>query len=212
MTLFELVFGRYPFELKGESVRERLESHMAATIDFPQNWPQGVPRDFAQVIEKMLAKNPADRFNSFRDLERALQLIQPVNTTTAAIAPRVMAYVADQIFLLLCLVPFVVPILFLMGDLSRLARFDSHPGVLLTECSGRLFDVGLSRTTFSRAIPVSIENCRRKRIASSQRTVADARGVAKRSVLAGTIGHILFSSIRMDAHHTRIRIGIVCRD
>jgi uncharacterized RDD family membrane protein YckC len=119
VTMFELVFGRYPFELKGESVRERLESHFDATIDFPQIWPQGVPRAFSGVIEKLLAKNPSDRYSSFRELEKELQLIQPVNTTTAAIAPRVMAYVADQAFLLLCLVPFVVPILFLMGDAFR---------------------------------------------------------------------------------------------
>jgi uncharacterized RDD family membrane protein YckC len=116
VTLFELVFGRYPFELRGETVRERLATHWEAAIDFPQNWPQGVPRAFAPVIEKLLAKHPEDRYQSFTELERDLRLIQPVNTTTAAVAPRVMAYVADQAFLLFCLLPFVVPILFIMGN------------------------------------------------------------------------------------------------
>jgi eukaryotic-like serine/threonine-protein kinase len=116
VTLFELVFGRHPFALQGETVRERLESHLVAKIDFPQTWAQGVPRDFERVISKLLAKSPSDRYTTYKELERDLHSIQPVNTTTAAIAPRAMAYIVDQLFLLFCLLPFIIPILLLLRE------------------------------------------------------------------------------------------------
>ena len=110
VTLFELVFGRLPFPLVGESVRERLETHLSATIVYPQVWPNSIPREFALLINRLLAKQPGDRYESYEELTADLKLIEPVSTTTAGFALRAMAYVIDQVILLLCFSPFAISI------------------------------------------------------------------------------------------------------
>lgn len=119
ITLFELVFGKAPFELKGETVRERLKTHETAVIEYPQIWPNQIPREFAKVINKLLAKSPKDRYQNYEDLQNDLRSIQPVSTTIAGLAPRVMAYIVDQAFLLFCLLPFALVILLLRDDSLR---------------------------------------------------------------------------------------------
>jgi len=113
VTLFELVFGRLPFVLHGDTVRERLSTHLTATIDFPSEWPNHIPREFATIISKLLAKTPEARYESYEELRSDLQSIQPVSTTTAAFAPRLMGYIIDQLMFLACLSPFAFTILFL---------------------------------------------------------------------------------------------------
>ena len=113
VTLFELVFGRLPFALHGETVRERLSTHLTATIDFPAEWPNHIPREFATIISKLLAKTPEERYASYQELRTDLRSIQPVSTTTAGFAPRLMGYIIDQLMFLVCLSPFAFTILFL---------------------------------------------------------------------------------------------------
>jgi tRNA A-37 threonylcarbamoyl transferase component Bud32/uncharacterized RDD family membrane protein YckC len=113
VTLFELVFGRLPFALHGETVRERLSTHLTATIDFPAEWPNHIPREFATIISKLLAKTPEERYASYQELRTDLRSIQPVSTTTAGFAPRLMGYIIDQLMFLVCLSPFALTILFL---------------------------------------------------------------------------------------------------
>ncbi|MEQ1824640.1 MAG: protein kinase [Pirellula sp.] len=116
VTLFELVFGRLPFELQGGSVRERIETHLSAEIEYPLVWPTAIPREFADVINRLLAKDPQDRYLDYEELMHDLKLIEPVSTTTAGLALRAMAYCIDQLALLLCISPFAFTIFFLNSD------------------------------------------------------------------------------------------------
>ncbi len=115
VSLFELVFGRVPFKLVGTNVRERLETHKTAEIDFPTPWPSRVPREFRPLIERLMAKNPSDRFPDYNALLKELQGIEPVSTTPAGYAPRAMAYLVDQTMLLLCFSPFAAAIYAING-------------------------------------------------------------------------------------------------
>ncbi|MFN7733645.1 MAG: protein kinase domain-containing protein [Pirellula sp.] len=115
VTLFELVFGRTPFELKGNTIRERVSTHLHAAIDFPTPWPNHIPREFKGLIERLLAKTPDARFADYDELLAELQSIAPVSTTPAGFAPRAMAYVVDQLLLLLAIAPFAVLIFALSG-------------------------------------------------------------------------------------------------
>lgn len=108
VTLFELLFGRYPFELSGNTLKEQLRSHGNAEIDFPKPWPRHVPREFAAVIERLLAKNPEDRYPSYQELIGALSSILPVSSTTAGFALRAMAYSIDQSLLVATFIPFAL--------------------------------------------------------------------------------------------------------
>lgn len=113
VTLFETVFGRLPFTWQGTTLREQLLTHKTAKIDFPTPWPTHIPRDFALVLERMLAKRPEDRYADYQSLLRALRSIQPTRMTTAGIAARSMAYGIDQSLLLFCISPFAALIAYL---------------------------------------------------------------------------------------------------
>ena len=113
ITLFELVFGRLPFELQGETLREQLSTHKTAAIDFPNPWPVNIPRGFALVIQRLLEKEPLDRYPDYDSLSADLQSIQPSKTTIAGLASRAMAYFLDQLMLLAMFTPFAAAILYL---------------------------------------------------------------------------------------------------
>jgi uncharacterized RDD family membrane protein YckC len=122
VTLFQLAFGRPPYELKGTTVQERLASHHTADIDFPQPWPRNVPRELMRVIERLLAKDPSDRYADYGDLLTDLRQIEPVSTTTAGFAPRAMAYTLDQCMLLMAFAPFAL-VAFLLSSMQQLERY-----------------------------------------------------------------------------------------
>ncbi|MFM7927818.1 MAG: protein kinase domain-containing protein, partial [Pirellula sp.] len=99
VTLFEMVFARLPIELKGDSLHAKLESLLASEIAFPNPWPAALPREFKTLLQKLLARNPEDRYSNYDELLEALRDIAPVSTTSAGFAPRLMAYSVDQVCL-----------------------------------------------------------------------------------------------------------------
>ncbi len=126
VTLYELVFGSLPFELVGATVRERIETHLTAEISFPAIWPNAIPREFAGLISRLLAKEPANRYSTYDDLLSDLKAVEPVSTTTAGLASRAVAFLIDQFFLLVFIAPFAT-LIFLMNsswtDLSTLRNY-----------------------------------------------------------------------------------------
>lgn len=121
ITLFELVFGRLPFELSGTTVRERIETHLSAEIIFPAMWPKNIPREFANLITQLLEKDPENRFESYDDLLLELKMIEPVSTTTAGLASRAVAFAIDQLFLLMFISPFAFVIFLMNADWTEVA-------------------------------------------------------------------------------------------
>lgn len=120
ITLFELVFGRSPYEPTGTSVRDRMEVHLTSPISFPASLPTSIPVEFKAVIERLLSKDPKGRYSNFAEMIVDLRRIEPVSTTTAGLALRGMAYAIDQLALLLCISPFAFTI-FLLNS-SEFAR------------------------------------------------------------------------------------------
>lgn len=115
VTLFELVFGRVPFRLEGETMLQKLMTHQSATIEFPSPWPKSIPIEFKKLLEKLLSKKPSDRFLNYETLLEELEAIAPVNTTAAGFAPRAMAYFVDQLCLLTAMSPFAATIFAMNG-------------------------------------------------------------------------------------------------
>jgi eukaryotic-like serine/threonine-protein kinase len=101
VTLFELTFGRLPFQLHGHTLRERLETHRNAEIEFPEPWPKSVPGAWKQVLLRLMAKAPADRYVSYQELREDLKRFEPKGETAAGFPVRLFAYSIDQFFLLL---------------------------------------------------------------------------------------------------------------
>lgn len=123
VTLFELMFGRLPFELRGTTVHERLATHQTAVIDYPNPWPNDVPREFRNVLNRLLAKKPDDRYSDYDELLAELKRLMPVSTTSAGLAPRAMAYATDQLMLLMGFAPFLISMIALTQVKGLLAAF-----------------------------------------------------------------------------------------
>ncbi len=103
ITLFEMTFGRLPYEMQGKKMTERIKAHRKASIDFPKVWPSHLPMELKQIIEKLLAKNPEDRYENFGGLISDLKKIEPVSLPTARPLLRGLAWAFDS-FLILSLI------------------------------------------------------------------------------------------------------------
>lgn len=101
VTLFELTFGRLPFTLRGTTLRERLQTHRTAVVEFPETWPKSVPVAWRETLERLLKKDPVERYQSYAEIREDLQRLQPMGSTPAGFPVRLLAYAIDQCGLLL---------------------------------------------------------------------------------------------------------------
>lgn len=109
ITLFELAFGRRPFELSGDTLREQLSAHRTAEIEFPQKWPAEIPEPFRALLQRLLAKDPKHRHDSYADLRADLKTVLPIGSTLAGRPARLIAWIIDASLLALLQIPFLVP-------------------------------------------------------------------------------------------------------
>lgn len=70
VILYEMLTGRCPFE--GETAGEILMKHLTATPDL-----SALPGGLQQIVAKSLAKNPAHRYPSIRDMAAELEKLSP---------------------------------------------------------------------------------------------------------------------------------------
>ncbi len=110
ITLFEMIFGRLPFTFKGQNVRDQLLCHATKPVEYPEVWPRELPIELKSVLDRLLAKNPLDRYRNYTELLDDLQSIEPVSTTVAGIALRAAAFAIDETILLVAFLPFAIPI------------------------------------------------------------------------------------------------------
>ena len=135
VTLFELAFGRRPFELSGDTLRQQLLTHRTAEIQFPQKWPSEIPEPFREVLERLLAKEPEKRFGSYAELRAELRTVCPIGSTLAGIPARVIAWVADHAAIGLILAPFGILLTIvnsiIVSELENGSGTGVIPGLLL---------------------------------------------------------------------------------
>jgi uncharacterized RDD family membrane protein YckC len=117
VTLFELAFGRRPFDLRGDTLRQQLQTHERAEIEFPEKWPAEIPESFREVLAKLLAKDPDERYESYPDLRGDLRAVAPVGSTPAGRLPRAIAWATDLMILAVLQTPLVLPN-FIMGAIG----------------------------------------------------------------------------------------------
>ena len=101
VTLFELTFGRLPFQLRGTTLRDRLETHRTADVEFPEIWPKSVPIAWRDILSRLLQKDPLRRYENYQQLRDDLRRLQPLGSTPAGFPIRLLAYGIDQIGMLL---------------------------------------------------------------------------------------------------------------
>ncbi len=72
-TLYQMATGSPPFEGTSSSV---MEKHIKAELPSPKKAYAEIPDELCHIIEKMMAKNPEDRYNDFKDLFEDLELVK----------------------------------------------------------------------------------------------------------------------------------------
>lgn len=95
ITLFEMTFGHLPYSLTGSSLFEYLQIHRTAEVEFPEPWPESVPEGWRDVLEKLLAKSPEDRYQSYDELVEDLQRLRPQTLPKAGRVQRGLAWLVD---------------------------------------------------------------------------------------------------------------------
>jgi eukaryotic-like serine/threonine-protein kinase len=83
VVLFELLTGRTPFD--GAPI-EVVAKVLTDPIPWPLDARPDMPRELARVVMRALQRDPAQRFQTMRDLAAALAPFGPVQTAAAAVA------------------------------------------------------------------------------------------------------------------------------
>ncbi len=95
IMLFELSFGRYPYDVGESSIQARMESHVSSSVAYPEPWPPEVPEQWREILDRLLAKSPADRYPNYAALMRDLKAVQPVTLPPAGRINRGLAWLVD---------------------------------------------------------------------------------------------------------------------
>jgi len=106
VTLFEMTFGTLPVSMSGRTVEKWLECHEQSEVAFPTPWPEHLAAGWQDVLAKLLAKAPEDRYESWSELEEALGLIEPAAAVPAKRVPRLVAAAIDFALVGLLIAPF----------------------------------------------------------------------------------------------------------
>ena len=106
VTLFEMTFDRLPVSVSGRTVELWLECHEQEPLEFPNPWPDHLAEGWRDVLAKLLAKDPADRFESWAAVEEALGSIQVAAIVPANRVPRLVAAAIDFTLVGLLIAPF----------------------------------------------------------------------------------------------------------
>ncbi|MBM81790.1 MAG: hypothetical protein CMJ78_14530 [Planctomycetaceae bacterium] len=111
VTLFEMTFGRLPYSSSGQlHVLERLRAHREDPVEFPETWPTNLPTGWRDVLERLLEKDPANRFASYDELLEALEQLRPVALPHAGRVVRGLAWLVDLMMLSAALQIVFVPL------------------------------------------------------------------------------------------------------
>lgn len=95
VTLFQMTFGRLPYTYSSGNVLERLAAHQQSPIEFPEPWPNDVPHAWRDVLEKLLAKSPDERYQDYDELMADLRGLRPGNPPKAGRIQRGLAWLVD---------------------------------------------------------------------------------------------------------------------
>ncbi len=103
-TFYHLLAGRPPFE--GESAYAMISQHLTGELPAIRKSSPDVPEALAAILERMMAKAPADRYQDYDELIADLQDARPQPVARAGFWTRAMAFAVDAPILLLLLAVF----------------------------------------------------------------------------------------------------------
>jgi hypothetical protein len=113
ITLYELTLGRYPYSQSATTVQQQFDLHRSAEIAFPEPWPEDIPAGWKDILARLLAKQPENRYADYSHLHTVIARFQPLTRLPAAIMSRGMAWLTDLVLLatVMAVVALVQPVL-----------------------------------------------------------------------------------------------------
>lgn len=139
VTLYELLTGHLPFE--GQTPMELVYSHMARQPLPIQYWNPMVPTAVSGMVERLMAKNPEDRYQSALGLKHDLERCREQLEQTGAIAPFILGQrdISDRFLIPEKLYGRESEVAMLLAAFERIAQ-DREPGhselILVTGYAG----------------------------------------------------------------------------
>ena len=86
-TLYRLFCGKVPF--KGNSSFETVHKHMSEPVPDPKKENPELPVELAEVIQKMMAKKPEERFTDLKEVSKILRkLLDDISDSEIGFAPK----------------------------------------------------------------------------------------------------------------------------
>ena len=85
-TLYDMLTGRPPFT--GRSATEVIAKHATETVVPPERLAPRVPPELSVVVQKMVAKQPGDRYRTMADCARALEDFLGVSSPGGKFTPK----------------------------------------------------------------------------------------------------------------------------
>jgi uncharacterized RDD family membrane protein YckC len=101
VMLFEMTFGTLPYSFADSTLETRLTTHQQAPVEFPVPWPATVPEIWRQVLERLLAKNPDERYPSYDEVLSDLASCRPIAPVPAGRLVRGIAWGIDLLLMFL---------------------------------------------------------------------------------------------------------------
>jgi eukaryotic-like serine/threonine-protein kinase len=79
-TLYHFITGEFPFS--GTSVTEIARKHLQEPLTPPSHYDASIPKSVCKLLDKMMAKQPEDRFQSMEALSKEIEKIRRANNTS----------------------------------------------------------------------------------------------------------------------------------
>jgi len=125
VMLFEMTFGRMPYSYGDKTLETRFQAHQFSPIEFPTPWPESVPDSFREILQRLLAKDPGDRYPSHDAVIEALDRNRPIEPVPAGRLVRGLAWGIDLAIM------FVIQTAVLIS-LAVAERWVNLPNILIT--------------------------------------------------------------------------------
>lgn len=122
VTMFQMVFNRYPYELAGETAEEIKLALNAAKIQIPDTWPEDIPVSLRIILTRLLEKDRASRYQSLEELKSDLETDFGAKIAPAKTGLRGVAMAIDFAIYAGASIPF-------FHQLDRLLRFGDSKSV-----------------------------------------------------------------------------------
>ncbi len=121
VTMFQMIFNRYPYELAGETAEEVKLVLDAAKIQMPVTWPEAIPVSLRIILTRLLEKDPADRYRSLEELKSDLEAEFGEKSAPAKTGIRCVALAIDFAIYTGASIPFFYQVdqLFSSGDSQK---------------------------------------------------------------------------------------------